>query len=325
MNFDNLKILHDALPNSRRALLLRNDVNEQLKTSLLHLLQACDEVIDPSVFQYLTNSISSLDHTHKISPYLFMINYHFINAIQNDDIAAVHEIIEALSCIDFNQSNDIIMKQRDNLLPFIDRIFYQLAAFDLKTQPALQDTDKELFINNARSAEQALTILKSYAPDIYDESYIFLNHILFINGQGIKAGSSVNALGLMYIEQHFVTTLEDMIDMIVHESAHQYLHALSYLDEIVTNAPDERYEAPLRQDKRPLIGIYHAVFVLARITYVFKQILNNPLSLLDDKVIIDKINHYTLRYNLGLKTVLEHGRLTPIGADIINSTHKLIN
>ena len=322
-NLGNLK--YNALPDTRRAFFLRNTVNDQLKTSLTHLLESCDEIIEPLLYKRLIHQISQLDNRQKISPQLFMLNYNFIESIQKNDITAINVIVETLSRFNWAQSSEIVVDQREQLPSQIDKLFYNLASFDLKVQPKLMATDQVLFATNKSMAKEALLLLSEFVPEIYAESQVFLHNILFINGKNIKAGSSINALGLMYIEQHFVSSIIDMIDMIVHESAHQYLHALSYLDEIVLNPPDERYKAPLRQDKRPLIGIYHAIFVLARITYTFKKLLNSMAHSLDKKKLSNMIDHYILRHNLGKETILKYGQLTPIGASIFNTTHKLID
>jgi hypothetical protein len=51
---------------------------------------------------------------------------------------------------------------------------------------------------------------------------------------------------------------------LIHESAHLKLFCAYLDDEIVLNDPDETYSSPLRREPRPMNGIYHAAFVLAR-------------------------------------------------------------
>ena len=46
---------------------------------------------------------------------------------------------------------------------------------------------------------------------------------------------------------------------------------------------------------------------------------------LDKKKLSNMIDHYILRHNLGKETILKYGQLTPIGASIFNTTHKLID
>ncbi len=56
------------------------------------------------------------------------------------------------------------------------------------------------------------------------------------------------------------------LDHITHETSHLVLHTLMNVDPLITNGHAQRFDAPIRPDPRPLYGIYHATFVLSRIT-----------------------------------------------------------
>ena len=67
--------------------------------------------------------------------------------------------------------------------------------------------------------------------------------------------------------------ITDALDFLIHEQSHLYVHLINNDDPIVLN-PRERYQSPLREEKRPLIGVYHATFVLARVYYVLTKALD---------------------------------------------------
>ena len=56
-----------------------------------------------------------------------------------------------------------------------------------------------------------------------------------------------------------------MVDVLVHESSHVLLFGLSAEGPLTLNNGHERYASPVRTDKRPIDGIYHAAFVTTRV------------------------------------------------------------
>ena len=76
--------------------------------------------------------------------------------------------------------------------------------------------------------------------------------------------SSLVRYGSILINMRRKRTPLVLAETLVHESAHSLLFALSSDDHRVLNPPTELHKSPLRLDPRPLDGIYHAVFVLAR-------------------------------------------------------------
>src|SRR5206468_121331 len=61
------------------------------------------------------------------------------------------------------------------------------------------------------------------------------------------------------------------LEHIVHECAHQHLFALQLIDPVVLNDKNELFDAPIRLQKRPMDGIFHACFVLARMVRCFNK------------------------------------------------------
>ncbi|MBL6431916.1 MAG: hypothetical protein HPM95_15385 [Alphaproteobacteria bacterium] len=59
----------------------------------------------------------------------------------------------------------------------------------------------------------------------------------------------------------------------MHEAAHGTLFAMSPVEFYVFNPENERYSSPLRLDPRPLDGIYHATFVLARMHIAMRELV----------------------------------------------------
>ncbi len=73
------------------------------------------------------------------------------------------------------------------------------------------------------------------------------------------------------IERHPIA----MIDLLVHESGHLLLFGLVEGGALTTNAPTERYTSPLRQDPRPIDGIFHACFVATRVQVAMNRLIES--------------------------------------------------
>jgi len=109
-----------------------------------------------------------------------------------------------------------------------------------------------------------------------------------------------------------------MVQMLAHESAHNLIFGLCAEEPLVENPPEELYPSPLRVDPRPMIGIYHATFVTARMHRVVRRLAESgvlPASL-QEKAGKELADNRRL-FEQGIRVVREHGRLTALGEAII--------
>ena len=87
---------------------------------------------------------------------------------------------------------------------------------------------------------------------------------------------------------------------------------------LVTNPLDERYSSPLRADPRPMDGVYHAAYVLARMHYASSRLHSSGILDQDDSAIVaSRIKGYGSLAADGLATIRRHGRLTDMGEAIL--------
>jgi HEXXH motif-containing protein len=111
-----------------------------------------------------------------------------------------------------------------------------------------------------------------------------------------------------------------MVRMLAHESAHNLLFGMAMDEPLLKNSSAERYKSPVRDDLRPIEGIYHAVFVCARMFRVVKMLLKSgklPIQL-------EKSAHQSLETDArcfveGMKVIRQHAKLTKIGRTIIQN------
>ncbi|MBA3284047.1 MAG: hypothetical protein H0U27_03160 [Nitrosopumilus sp.] len=317
--------MFNAIPDFKTAILLRHKLNSGLKDSLIHISDAINDVIEKKSFENYKYIINKLDVSKKINPLLFMVNAKLIEKINLQDINYVQIAINNINRLDDLQIDDILICSNEHIDIYFQKLFYDLAAYDRQTKPLIKNFDFDDFSINKIRFFSALKLIKYYSYDIYQEFDTFSSLILFLNGDHIKAGSSHNAFGMIYIAQEYVKSIEEMIDTLVHEAAHQYLHLISFFDPLIKNSPEERYEAPLRKEKRPLIGIFHAVFVISRLIYLYKKI--NTSSLINNLELTffeTKLHYYSMRYYNGVEILNRYAKFTDIGKDIFNNMKLII-
>ena len=134
----------------------------------------------------------------------------------------------------------------------------------------------------------------------------------------IDGGSHYQLWGALFLNAGFHSTDEAMAEVIAHESAHSLLFGLCTHETLVLNDDDEGYPSPLREDLRPMDGIYHATFVSARMHWAMNRLLEAGLVQPQrrDEIVkardADRIN-----FESGLSVVRKSGQLTPLGREVM--------
>jgi hypothetical protein len=138
------------------------------------------------------------------------------------------------------------------------------------------------------------------------------------NSRRLGSASSFMLWGAALVNVEYGRNSYDLIGAVVHEAAHQLLFAHSIDEPLVLNASDECYASPLRADLRPMDGVYHATFVSARMHYALTKLCD--ICIIDIAEIDSRLATLKQLYNSGLETIRKFGRLSDVGADILDET-----
>lgn len=186
--------------------------------------------------------------------------------------------------------------------------------------PDMQPLPSSLSDSCMTEAEAAIERLAVLDPNLFDEAATHVQWVTLFHGEGVVGVSTRRAFGAVYIRAHAsgmsgTDSVAYYVEHIVHEAAHTHLNALMHLDPLVENDPAERFASPLRDDLRPMRGIYHASFVLARLVRVFEHWCSE-----DDSETL-RCRRASLRAKLGdgLDVIAKHGQLTPSGERLLSS------
>jgi HEXXH motif-containing protein len=127
-------------------------------------------------------------------------------------------------------------------------------------------------------------------------------------------GSSYQLWGVLFLNAVRHKTRIDVIDSLAHESAHSRLFGLCTEEAPVTNADDELHPSPLRREKRPMDGVYHATFVSARMHWAMSRLIASGLLTEEEQALAVQARDADRRnFESGFRTVATHGQLTRTG------------
>ncbi len=131
----------------------------------------------------------------------------------------------------------------------------------------------------ARNVHRALDEIEQASPALYGELLKITREIVIarpgdarrMNFGGVSSFAAWGAIALNYrSHQHWA----DYLRTLVHETAHLLLFAIARDEPLVLNDATERIFSPLRDDSRPIDGIFHAAFVSAREALALDACLN---------------------------------------------------
>ncbi|WGW03642.1 aKG-HExxH-type peptide beta-hydroxylase [Tropicibacter oceani] len=116
---------------------------------------------------------------------------------------------------------------------------------------------------------------------------------------------------------------------LVHESSHLKLFHAYLEDEIVLNDPEARFTSPLRREGRPMNGIYHATYVLARMLAFLSDLDGSKPALAAlgpgaaEQVRAD-LDHLRAGFDAGRDVIRAHGVLTAKGQRIMDEASSTV-
>lgn len=220
----------------------------------------------------------------------------------------------------------------------------KISALDYKSQPGfdlnmllriINEDDKGVkvgfrsvtdTVKEEEKVREALRLLKEHDASSYDECTAFIDNIYLTGsteGHYIRSGCNFNLFGLIFLYAHESNTVPYYVEHIVHECAHHALNIINADDYIVENAPEERFSAPFRKDKRPMIGIFHALFVLSRIAQSLSRFISSYHGDYE-REFSERLDNALTKYQQTVEIVEEHAKLTPKGKELLKGIKEVM-
>jgi hypothetical protein len=318
--------------NLTQALCLGKKAKARLRESLEYIIFHSASLLDPIDVKTFSKQLSAKFLVKKPSGFLYACNAALIEAIENKDVATLRflftEGIQDLPHSAYLYCPSKLKLNFDVLSHFEKQLVHQSLLLPLPDTAAVYPISDSLFKQTCTKIDQALDIIKHINAMAHQEINALISQIIIIHVAGLYSGSTFGLLGTAFLAPTETKLyVVDYIEGLIHEAAHILLFMLSIEDELFLNAPDELYRSPIRQDARPMGGIFHAYFVATRVLLFFHQ-LPDPTDLLSTaeinraKEIVAQFKHVFLESQ---KLIAHHAHLTPLGKQIFNDCKDLMS
>lgn len=241
-----------------------------------------------------------IDHP-KAFPYFSWVNY---KATQPEHL---EQLLQMLS------SNDPFDAQTDTLYKS-----YALQEFSRELQKSANiPVSLELIKDNSyrEQVNSSLSLLRSVNKYFYEEYRNIITEIVLVQGNELISSSHPFIIGTIFLCPKASWSHSKFAELIVHETSHQVLDLLTSIDPLIENS-DALGASPLRNDKRPLIAILHAIFVLRRLMH-FYECLSSHQSLNEEEEYV--YNTYCNDFAEGLNTLQSLACWTKHGKALFDS------
>ncbi|MCI5075055.1 HEXXH motif-containing putative peptide modification protein [Oricola sp.] len=322
-------ILFGSSPATARA--LRSGINASFADSLSEVFRACAGHVEIPEAR-AERLIGRLNAGRRETPYLYSLFFAILSAIERDDLASLQTLIDRLLAAEPAKPGVLITSLIPDQFPWDAEMVSGFFAAEADSVFRYVAPPHELVAGRTGQIREALNLMSACAPDLMAETEELVTTIILARavedtGSGdiaaFQGSSALRAFGGIIFDIEPDPTVVDTIALFVHEAAHNMLFALSPKEGVVRNGDDERFSSPLRDDLRPLEGIFHAVFVLARMAYAL-ELLRSSGRLTEDQAAraTEMLSGSTRLFDDGLRTLQRHADLTPEGEFALKSAER---
>jgi HEXXH motif-containing protein len=159
-------------------------------------------------------------------------------------------------------------------------------------------------------------LLEAAMPELAGEMKALVREIVLVDKPGNRhfGASSFQIWGALFLKPYPHGNRAAIVEQLAHETSHALLFGLSKGQPLVRNDPNEVYPSPIRQDLRPMDGVVHATYVIARMHYAMSQLLGSGLlSAEEAKVALATRDAHRAHYKNGLAVVETNAKWTEVG------------
>lgn len=260
----------------------------------------------------------------------FVAYFDLLKAVEEDDLPGARKQFDTLIAR-LGIAAPAEIQNYGDLAPDVQRQLTAHLSSDPSTRIRLEAPTTADLEAASGSIRDAMRLFEEVAPEISGEIRATIREIVLVSGRfndtGIFDGATVFSFwGALFLNAGEHRTRIEAIDGLAHESAHAVLFGRSEGTAFVENSDDERYASPLRLDPRPLDGIFHAMFVSARMHYAHASLLRAGVLAADETAVSkDRLRASRSAFDDGYRTVCSHARMTPLGQTLLDASARYMS
>ena len=265
----------------------------------------------------------------KISTDIFVLHYWLLESLENNDKDECKKVLDCIlniQKIDYGikilSLNDYIFKEK--ILSWILNNKSDLP--ESKNTPYIYFPSTEEIESSKKEISNLFLILKSKTPHFYKQLRKNTRNIFLCKSNVIAATTSQLFYGSMIIscpEDDFEKNnlLEYYFDTVIHEYAHIRLNMILSNDPIILNESNYEFTSPIRNELRPMLGVFHAFYVLGIVLDIGKKIIGD----LKNDIMIPLLLERKKEFLSAANTIKENAILTEYGKNIFYNITKIHN
>ncbi|MEX0970337.1 MAG: HEXXH motif-containing putative peptide modification protein [Paracoccaceae bacterium] len=194
----------------------------------------------------------------------------------------------------------------------------------------MAETPEELRADFAARLSAGLDLMAHVLPDLHAEITGILRQVLLVrsapgSGYRFDGGSHYQFWGLLLLNADRHRSPVEIVEVLAHEAGHSLLFGLTVDEPLVLNPDEELFASPLRDDPRPMDGIYHATFVSARMAWAMERLATAPaLDPAERATAAAAAARDRENFAKGHDVVARHGRLSDTGARIMANARQWV-
>ena len=316
------RALTQFVPSGARGRVLDVRMHRELANSFEHLAEASARAM-PEISQRLNAVAQALHGGCRVRPQAFRAYYLLVQALVAEDQVETDRL---LSVIETTEDRAAELRLTYFGKPDADNLCLDLIEDGFRMAP-ISELQAEEF---ALLLEQGVALAKEGIPEMHDELRAIVHEVLLARApMGDKmefdGASHYQFWGLLMLNPKHHRTPLAVVEVLAHEASHSLLFGMTIEEPLVLNPDDELYKSPLRQDPRPMDGIYHATYVSARMAWAMEAMAASGCLGAEEKAkALEMAATDRRNYEQGLSVIDEHGRLSDTGKTILDAGREWI-
>ncbi len=313
----------DLTPNPARAAALDARMRERLADSLRYIRsQSVDHLGFPEpAFDRLLARLAE----GPVGSSVFAVYYDLVLAIGQDDLAEAQRCIdEIVSLAGKAPYGPAIVALKDYRTDRVSDRFRRFVDTDPENHFVILPPAPEKVEACRQRIAAAFALLDRAAPALSDEIRMLLREIVLAVGPDrpdamlFDGASSFMLWGALVLNADSYQNDLDMVQVLAHESGHNLLFGLCADGPMIENDDSERYASPVRRDPRPMDGIVHAAFVIARMHQSVQALLDaDAVAAGQEAEATTALANLQRNFAHAMNTVDRHALLTPLGRSVM--------
>lgn len=292
------------------------------ETMRVRLADSLDHVLGIIAADLRISSSDALDATAGIrarrqSPHVFGAYYDLVLAVERDELdAAAGFAVELVEAVGRQPPAAWAARLSDRSEAEAERYTRLLLPQDI----AATDPDQRTLDTARERIGAAMALLDRGFPEMAEEIRELLYEIVIATGPDdpksltFDGSSSYMMWGAIMLNARGQLSVLDTAQALAHESGHNLLFGLCANGPLVENDDEEAFSHPLRQDPRPMDGVVHAAYVIARMHQTVERLLESGVLDEEQRAAAAKDIQLHREYFAASDEVIRSGALlTPVG------------